>query len=195
MIMFFTIFSEENFKDLKETLLFQIENYERQYGLFTELGYGFAERLSLDTDNVLTNAINEFNEINDMGNHQSFHHQYNNETIEETMIAWYRLTMSYREEAGEFSKELYKYLSKIKCENVLGSKIIRIGKIVFYKHVLTTFSEEDFKDIKETLLLHIDHFESESGLFGELWNKLMERLSPDTDNVLTDSKNDIDQEE
>ena len=128
MIMFFTIFSEENFKDLKETLLFQIENYERQYGLFTELGYGFAERLSLDTDNVLTNAMNEFNDINHIRIHQSFHHQYNSERIEATMMAWHRLTTSYSDEAEEFSKELYKYLSKIKHENVLGSKIIKIGK-------------------------------------------------------------------
>ena len=110
-------------------------------------------------------------------------------------MTWYRLTKSYCEKAEELSSELYKQLSRIKCKKVLNDQMIRLGKTLFRNHVFTTFSEEDFKDLRNTLLLHIDHFESESGLFGELWNELMERLSLDTDNTLTNSMNDIDQEE
>ena len=122
-------------------------------------------------------------------------HPYEDE-IETTIHAWRILADSYSEKAAELSSDLYKHLTKIKCENVLSNQIKRIGETQFHNHVFKIFSEEDFKDLRETLLLHIDHFESEFGLFGELWNELMERLSLDTDNALTDdSMNDIDQEE
>ena len=192
--MFFTTFSEENFKDLREISLFQINKLLKRR-IFQRLRRNFV--CSKNTDNGLTNenTINKFNDINQIINHQPSSHGYNDERIEATMMAWYRLTKSYSEKAEELSSELYKQLSRIKCKKVLNDQMIRLGKTLFRNHVFTTFSEEDFKDLRNTLLLHIDHFESESGLFGELWNELMERLSLDTDNTLTDSMNDIDQEE
>ena len=85
------------------------------------------------TDNALTNenTINKFNDINQIINHQPSSHGYNDERIEATMMAWYRLTKSYSEKAEKLSSELYKQLSKIKCKKVLSDQMIRIGKTLF----------------------------------------------------------------
>ena len=187
-------FLEEDFEDLKEIVLFQINKLLKRR-IFQRFKRNFSDLTT--TDNALTNrnTINKFNDINQIINHQPSSRGYNDERIEATMMAWYRLTKSYSERAEELSNDLYKKLSKIKCKKVLNDQMIRIGKTLFSNRYFKTSSAEDFNDLKETLLLHIDHFERECGLFGELWNELMERLSLDTDNALTDdSMNDIDQE-
>ena len=92
-------------------------------------------------------------------------HPYDDD-IETTMLAWYRLANTYSEQAEEFSNDLYEQLSKIKCDKVLRNQIIRIGKTQFRNHFLNNFSEEDLKDLKETLLFQIDNYQNE--LFDEL---------------------------
>ena len=96
----------------------------------------------------------------------AFEEAPNDDDIETTMLAWYRLANTYSEQAEEFSNDLYEQLSKIKCEKVLRNQIIRIGKTQFRNHFLNNFSEEDLKDLKETLLFQIDNYQNE--LFDEL---------------------------
>ena len=108
--------------------------------------------------------------FNDMYNNKltpdAFEEAPNDDDIETTMLAWYRLANTYSEQAEEFANDLYEQLSKIKCDKVLRNQIIRIGKTQFRNHFLNNFSEEDLKDLKETLLFQIDNYQNE--LFDEL---------------------------
>ena len=73
--------------------------------------------------------------FNDMYNNKltpdAFEEAPNDDDIETTMLAWYRLANTYSEQAEEFANDLYEQLSKIKCEKVLRNQIIRIGKTQF----------------------------------------------------------------
>ena len=108
--------------------------------------------------------------FNDMYNNKltpdAFEEAPNDDDIETTILAWYRLANTYSEQAEEFSNDLYEQLSKIKCDKVLRNQIIRIGKTQFRNHFLNNLSEEDLKDLKETLLFQIDNYQNE--LFDEL---------------------------
>ena len=108
--------------------------------------------------------------FNDMYNNKptpdAFEEAPNDDDIETTMLAWYRLANTYSEQAEEFSNDLYEQLSKIKCDKELRNQIIRIGKTQFRNHFLNNLSEEDLKDLKETLLFQIDNYQNE--LFDEL---------------------------
>ena len=108
--------------------------------------------------------------FNDMYNNKltpdAFEEAPNDDDIETTILAWYRLANTYSEQAEEFANDLYEQLSKIKCDKVLRNQIIRIGKTQFRNHFLNNLSEEDLKDLKETLLFQIDNYQNE--LFDEL---------------------------
>ena len=134
----FTTFLEEDFKDLKEIVLFQINKLLKRR-IFQRFKRRFSELNT--TDNALTseNTINKFNDINQIINHQPSSRGYNDERIEATMMAWYRLTKSYSKRAEELSNDLYKQLSKIKCKKVLNDQMIRIGK--------TQFSDRKFHNL------------------------------------------------
>ena len=73
--------------------------------------------------------------FNDMYNNKptpdAFEEAPNDDDIETTMLAWYRLANTYSEQAEEFYNDLYEQLSKIKCDKVLRNQIIRIGKTQF----------------------------------------------------------------
>ena len=131
--------------------------------------------VSNSTDNALTNENNESSQINHI-NQPSCR---SNNDIETPIHAWKILAKSYSEKAGEFSSDLYKQLSKIKCKNVLKDQMIRLGKILFLNFYFILFLEEDFDRLKETLLFGIESYEREGGDFCELTCEFDERIDDD----------------
>ena len=138
----------------------------------------FKERfvVSNSTENAHTNENKESSQINHIINRPSCH---SNIDIETPIHAWKILAKSYSEKAGEFSGDLYKQLSKIKCKNVLKDQMIRLGKTLFLNLYFTIFSEEDFDRLKETLLFEIESYEREGGCFCELTCEFEERIDDD----------------
>ena len=107
-------------------------------------------------------------------------HPYDDD-IETTVLAWYRLAKSYSEKALEFSKDLYQQLAIIKCKRKLTNQITRIGKTNCFYYCLNKISEEDFKDLRETLCSEIDDYERECGVFCDLIFDFEERLHNEND--------------
>ena len=162
---------EGDFKDLKEILVFQLDKlFQRR--IFRKFKNKF---IVSNTENALTNENNESNQINHI-NRPSCR---SNNDIETPIHAWKILAKSYSEKAGEKSGDLYKQLSKIKSKKVLKDQMIRLGKTLFHNFYFTFFSEEDFDDLKETLLFGIESYECEGGSFCVLRCEFEERINED----------------
>ena len=119
----FNKFSEEDFKDLKEILLFQIDKLfkRRIFKRFKNLNFAVSSTNNTNENTMKTNQINN--------NQQPS--WYPNNDIETAMHAWRISAKSYSEEAKELSSDLYKQLSKIKCKKILKNQMIRLGKTNF----------------------------------------------------------------
>ena len=135
----FNKFSEEDFKDLKEILLFQIDKLfkRRIFKRFKNLNFAVSS-----TDNTLTDENTmKSNQINHTMNQQPSCH-LDNDHIETAIHAWRISAKSYSEEAKELSSDLYKQLSKIKCKKILKNQMIRLGKTQFRNQFLTSFQKK-----------------------------------------------------
>ena len=130
----FNKFSEKDFKDLKEILLFQIDKLfkRRIFKRFKNLNFAVSSTDNTNENTMKTNQINN--------NQQPSCHPNND--IETAMHAWRISAKSYSEEAKELSSDLYKQLSKIKCKKILKNQMIRLGKTQFRNQFLTSFQKK-----------------------------------------------------
>ena len=121
--------------------MFQIDKLfkRRIFKRFKNLNFA----ISNTTDNALTNGntMKESNQTNHIINQQSSCH-LDNDIIETTLHAWRISANSYNEKAKRMSNDLYKQLSKIKCEKVLKNQMIRLGKTQFHDHDFHKFFQK-----------------------------------------------------
>ena len=106
-------------------------------------------------------------------------HPYDDD-IEKTISEWGMLTLTYNRKVGRLY--LYGQLSEINCEKELKDQMTRIGKTQFHNHVFKTFSEKDFKDLKEILLFQINKL-LKRRIFQRFKRKFADSNS--TDNAMT----------